>query len=289
MARLLRRRRDRAPDDRTTRSSPADTTTSSGRSCATWRSPSTGRGRSRAPPCAASPTGSRGTGPRASRPRPPPPRGHRGDAAARRTSSTCTRTTPAARCSRYGGAVPHAAHPAARGGGRGLPPGVLRRLDVLGQPRLPPHRPLRPRQRDAGAGPQGLVVGRLPAAHRPHPARHRLPLDAGRRAARLEGAGRDRLRRGGQDRDDPGDRRRPRHDRPAAPGPPAAVLPVGRLLRDPPGVLPPRRRRGALGRGARRTFPTPRRSGATWPRSTPAPALSTPASARCWTSSRPWA
>ena len=108
---------------------------------------------------------------------------------------------------------PDPAHPAARRGGRPLPQGVLRGPDLLGQPRLPAHRPLRALQRDARPRPPGLVAHRLPVAHRAHAARRGLSLGARRRAAHLEGAGRDRLRRGGEDRDHAGHRRRARHDR----------------------------------------------------------------------------
>ena len=131
---------------------------------------------------------------------------------------------------------PDPEHPDAGRPGGPLPRGLLRRADLLRQPRQPADRPLLPQQRDGGARPPRLGAARLRAALGPRPAPRRLPLDPGRRAAHLQGPGGDRLRRGDQGRVEQGRGRGAADDRRPARGEAGrqAVVHVGRLLRDPP-------------------------------------------------------
>ena len=146
----------------------------------------------------------------------------------------------------YGYGIPTPQDPGAGGAGRALPAGVLRRADVLGQPRLPADRPVRALQRHARARPPRLVAQRLQPPHRAQPAGRRLPLGADRRAAHLEAPGRDRLRPRHQDRHAPRRRRRAGDGRPAPRTARQALLPVGRVLRDAPRVLRAAARRRVL-------------------------------------------
>ncbi|CAA9515431.1 MAG: Sulfatase, partial [uncultured Solirubrobacterales bacterium] len=131
---------------------------------------------------------------------------------------------------------PHAEHPASGRPGDPLPQGLLRRPDVLGQPGLSTDRSVRTHERNARPRPPWVVAQRLHAPRRPHAARPRLSLGADRRAAHLEEARRDRLRRGGEDRHQPRAPDRPRRRRVPEPPGRGAVLPLGRLLRDSPRV-----------------------------------------------------
>ena len=135
-------------------------------------------------------------------------------------------------------------------------------------------------QRHARARPPRLVAARLPPPHRPHAARRRLHLDADRRAAHLQGAGGDRLRRGDQGADHARRHGRAARDggRCASPREPPAVR-VGRLLRDPPRIPRPR------ARCATSTTPSRRTTCRTRPRCAPTSRRSRRARARSTTAS----
>ncbi len=106
-----------------------------------------------------------------------------------------------------------AEHPAA-GRSRGVvPQRILRRPDLLRQPRLPADGPVLPQQRHARACAPRLVPERLRPARRSPAARRRLLLGADRRAAHLPGCGSDRLRRRDRARHQRCRRRRPDRDR----------------------------------------------------------------------------
>ena len=107
-----------------------------------------------------------------------------------------------------------AEHPAARRPGPAVPPRVLRRADVLGQPRVPADRPVGALQRDDRPRPPRLRAPRLRPPHRPHAARRRLLDGARRRAAPLARPGHARLRPRGRHRQPP--RRRGRAGRAAS-------------------------------------------------------------------------
>ena len=174
---------------------------------------------------------------------------------------------------------PDAEHPAARRPGRALPQGVLRRADLLGQPRVAADRPVLPQQRHARPRPPRLGAERLRPAPRPPAARGRLPLGADRRAAHLRDPDGDRLRRGPRGRHQPRQRGRPdRHRQRSATRPSAFFMSVGFFethrdfavptsVRDTLYSLPPA------------NLPDTRAPAPTWPRSRPAPARSTRGSA----------
>ena len=102
-----------------------------------------------------------------------------------------------------------AQHPAAGRSRGAVPQGVLRRADLLRQPRLPADGPVLPQQRHARARPPRLVAERLRPAPRSPAARRRLLLGADRRAAHLPGSRGDRLRRRDRARHQRRRRRRP--------------------------------------------------------------------------------
>ena len=167
-----------------------------------------------------------------------------------RTSSICTRTTPAATSSPTASRSPTPNIQRLADQGAAVPPGVLRRAVVLGQPRLPAHRPVGARQRHDRPRAPRLAAQRLRPPHRAPAARGGLLVGAHRRAApvrRPDVLGYDHVVEIGTTRVHS---IAPR-GRAAAPEPAAgAVLPVGRLLRDPPRVL-----RAEL--GARRALRAP--------------------------------
>ena len=90
-----------------------------------------------------------------------------------------------------------------------------------------------------GLAHRGLRAQRLRPPHRPHAERRRLPHRADRRAARLRRARRPRLRHRPRDRRQHREPRGAGGDRGPLARDPAAVLHVGRILRDPPELLLP--------------------------------------------------
>ena len=182
---------------------------------------------------------------------------------------------------------PDAAHPGPGRAGRRVPAGVLRRIDVLGRRACLLTGQYAHTNGMLGLAHRGWSLHDYTPSHRPHAARRRLPLDADRRAAHLQAAGRDRLRPRRQDPDDPGRRRRAGHDRhpPQRRRPQPFFLSVGffethreffqPVAGDEHYVRPPAEPAGH----GRDTRPT-------WPRSSPARARSTAASGRCSTPSR---
>ena len=134
-----------------------------------------------------------------------------------------------------------------------------------------------------GLAHRGLVAERLRPAPGPPAARGRLPLDPDRRAAHLHGPERHRLRPRRRGRHPSRAPRSPRRDRGCcAELPPsrsscrsASSRPTASSTRPTLGA------RRALLAAAAPTCPTRPRPARTWPRSRPAPARSTRASARC--------
>ena len=163
------------------------------------------------------------------------------------------------------------------------------------------HRTVDAQQRDDRAGPPRLDAQRLLAPHPAHAARCGLLVRADRRAAPVGGPRHARLRPRGRHRHharrDGRARRRQAAEGPAA----AAVLPVGRLLRDAPRVLPGRPRSATACTRCRPAIcPTRPRRARTWRPTRRARGRSTRVSAPCstrststtspttpWSSSRP--
>src|SRR5271166_1124523 len=130
-------------------------------------------------------------------------------------------------------------HPAPGRPGDPVPQSILRRTDVLGLACVPAHGAVWAQQRDARTRPSRLVAERLSPAHRPSPPRCGLLLGADRRAAHRQAPRHHRLRSRGEDRHDArrigragGDRGDQRPDQ-------RALLPLRRLLRDPPRLAGP--------------------------------------------------
>ena len=174
---------------------------------------------------------------------------------------------------------PDAEHPAAGGSGRPVPPGLLRIAVMLGQPRGVRHRPVPAHERDDGPRPPRLPPARCEPSPPAHAARgRRLPLRAHRRAAHRERSVRARLRPRPPDLEHARGAGRAACRRGPARRASRAVLPLGRLLRDPPELLraelgarhavlpaarqparPPRGARGHGGVQGQRALARPRR------------------------------